>query len=37
MGAQDTFMTGPAREPINKNMDRDLVKWGNVFAQDQGS
>ena len=37
MGSQDTFMTGPAREPINKNMDRDLVKWGNVFAQDQGS
>jgi hypothetical protein len=37
MGPQDTFMTGPAREPINKNMDRDLVKWGNVFAQDQGS
>jgi len=36
MGAQDTFMTGPAREPINKNMDRDLVKWGNIFAQDQG-
>mgnify|MGYP003315027000 FL=1 len=37
MGPQDTFMTGPAREPINKNMNRDLVKWGNVFAQDQGS
>lgn len=37
MGAQDTFMTGPAREPINKNMDRDLIKWGNIFAQDQGS
>ncbi|MDB4661067.1 M14 family metallopeptidase [Gammaproteobacteria bacterium] len=37
MGAQDTFMTGPAREPINKNMDRDLIKWGYIFAQDQGS
>ncbi len=37
MGAQDTFMTGPAREPINKNIDTDLIKWGNVFAQDQGS
>ena len=35
MGAQDTFMTGPPREPINKNIDRDLIKWGNVFAQDQ--
>ena len=37
MGPQDTFMTGPAREPINKNVDYDLVKWGNVFAQDQGN
>ena len=35
MGPQDTFMTGPPREPINKNIDRDLIKWGNVFAQDQ--
>ena len=35
MGAQDTFMTGPPREPINKNIDRDLIKWGNVFAKDQ--
>ena len=32
MGSQDTFMTGPAREPINKNVDYDLIKWGNVFA-----
>ena len=37
MGSQDTFMTGPPREPINKNIDRDLIKWGNVFAQDQAS
>ena len=37
MGPQDTFMTGPAREPINKNMSSKLLKWGNVFAQDQGS
>jgi len=37
MGAQDTFMTGPAREPINKNVDYDLIKWGNVFAKDQGN
>ena len=36
MGSQDTFMTGPAREPINKNLDYDLIKWGNVFAKDQG-
>ena len=37
MGAQDTFMTGPPREPINTHIDRDLIKWGNVFAQDQGN
>ena len=35
MGSQDTFMTGPPREPINKNIDKDLIKWGNVFAKDQ--
>ena len=37
MGPQDTFMTGPPREPINSNIDKDLIKWGNVFAQDQAS
>ena len=37
MGAQDTFMTGPAREPINKNMDADILKWGNVFAKNQAN
>ncbi len=37
MGSQDTFMTGPPREPINKNIDKDLIKWGNVFAQEQAS
>ena len=37
MGSQDTFMTGPPREPINKNIDTDLIKWGNVFAQDQAT
>ena len=37
MGSQDTFMTGPPREPINKNIDKDLIKWGNVFAQDQAN
>ena len=25
MGPQDTFMTGPPREPINKNIDKDLI------------
>ncbi len=37
MGPQDTFMTGPPREPINMNIDKDLIKWGNIFAQDQAS
>ena len=35
MGAQDTFMTGPPREPINTNVDKDIIKWGNVFADEQ--
>ena len=37
MGSQDTFMTGPPREPINKNIDRNLIKWGNQFAKDQAN
>ena len=37
MGSQDTFMTGPPREPINKNIDKNLIKWGNVFAKDQAN
>ena len=37
MGSQDTFMAGLAREPINKNVDYDLIKWGNVFTKDQGN
>ena len=37
MGPQDTFMTGPPREPINKNIDPNLIKWGNKFANDQAS
>ncbi len=37
MGPQDTFMTGPPREPINKNIDPNIIKWGNKFANDQAS
>ena len=37
MGPQDTFMTGPPREPINKNIDPNLIKWGNKFANDQAN
>ncbi len=36
MFSQDTFMTSPPREPINKNIDTDIIKWGNIFAKDQG-
>ena len=35
MGPQDTFLMGPPREPINKNIDLDIKKWGDVFAKDQ--
>ena len=35
MGPQDTFLMGPPREPINKNIDLDIKKWGDVFAEDQ--
>ena len=30
-------MTGPPREPINKNIDPNLIKWGNKFANDQAN
>ena len=35
MGPQDTFLMGPPREPINKNIDLDIKKWGDIFAEDQ--
>ncbi|MDC1081642.1 M14 family metallopeptidase [Gammaproteobacteria bacterium] len=35
MGPQDTFLMGPPREPINKNIDLDIKRWGDVFAEDQ--
>ena len=30
MGSQDTFMTKGA---INKNIDKNLIKWGNKAAE----
>lgn len=35
MGAHDTYLFGPAREPINSNIPANLKSWGNVFAQEQ--
>ena len=35
MGAQDTFMTGPPREPINTNVDKNIIKWEHIFADEQ--
>ena len=35
MGAQDTFLMGPPRQPINKNIDTDLQKWAHMFAKEQ--
>ncbi|KGJ96940.1 M14 family metallopeptidase [Colwellia psychrerythraea] len=35
MGAHDTYLFGPAREPINSNIPASLKRWGNIFAQEQ--
>lgn len=35
MGALDTFLFSPSREPINDNIPQNLRKWGKSFAQDQ--
>ena len=36
-GPQDTYLMGPPREPLNKNIDTDLQKWARVFSEDQGA
>ncbi len=36
MGATETYLFGPAREPINRNLPASKKKWGNIFASDQG-
>jgi hypothetical protein len=35
MGALDTYLFSPPREPFNPNMTRSLKKWWRVFAEDQ--
>ena len=37
MGASDTFLFGPSREPINSHIPASKAKWGKLFAQDQAS
>lgn len=35
MGAQDTYLFAPAREPVNPHLPETRKKWGWKFAQDQ--
>ena len=35
MGALDTYLFSPPREPFNPNMTESLKKWWKVFAEDQ--
>ncbi|WP_026376174.1 M14 family metallopeptidase [Aestuariibacter salexigens] len=37
MGAQDTYLMGPPRQPLNDNIDPDLQKWAKVFAREQAA
>lgn len=37
MGSLDTYLFGPAREPINTNLPQSKKKWGEVFAKEQAS
>lgn len=37
MGAQDTYLFAPAREPVNPHLPKTRKKWGWKFAQDQAS
>ncbi|WP_395343656.1 M14 family metallopeptidase [Ningiella sp. W23] len=37
MGAQDTFLMGPPRQPLNFNIAPSVQKWAQTFAQDQGA
>ena len=36
MGAQDTYLFGPPREPINKNIAKSVKDWSMIFSEDQG-
>lgn len=35
MGAQDTYLFAPAREPVNPHLPKSRKKWGWIFAEDQ--
>jgi len=35
MGAYDTYLFSPPREPVNPNVSASVRKWWNVFADDQ--
>jgi len=35
MGAQDTFLFGPPKEPLNTNIPNSIHHWGNVFSSEQ--
>lgn len=37
MGALDTFLMGPPREPINEHIAASIHKWSNVFADQQAA
>ena len=37
MGSQDTYLMGPPRQPLNQNIDPNLQKWANTFAQNQSA
>jgi len=37
MGAQDTFLFSPPREPINRNLAPGFRRWGHVFGRDQAT
>ena len=36
MGSMDTYLFGPPREPINKNIAKSVKKWSVTFSEDQG-
>lgn len=37
MGAQDTYLMGPPRQPLNFNIAPSLQKWAVAFSEDQGA
>jgi hypothetical protein len=35
MGAQDTYLFGPPRQPLNANIPHSIHQWGKLFAKEQ--